>query len=256
MWSRKELKASAKQRVSMNHWKAVLVALVFALLCEGGGIASTAGGVMNGVNQEDSSSKEEEENIQEAYDVVIEDGVFMFLVVVFIIVAVLLLVVLLIALPLKIFVCNPLEVGVSRFFARNMEGQPQVKELCFAFDHHYRNCVRALFFRSLYIFLWSLLFFIPGIVKSYEYQMVPYLLGDNPELGKDEALALSREMMRGNKWKAFVLDMSFIGWNLLNGLTLGILGIFYLKPYVCQTNAALYQALKMQHTQQGKTAAI
>ncbi len=76
--------------------------------------------------------------------------------------------------------------------------------------------------------------------------MVPYLLADNPELGREEAFALSREMMRGNKWKAFVLDLSFFGWYILNGVTLGILGIFYLKPYVCQTNAALYQTLKEQ----------
>lgn len=248
MWSRKELKEAAKNRISMNHWKAVVVALVFALLCSGGGIASAAGGAINGANQEDATSGQgnEEADVLVAYDGIIEDGVFMFLFVVFIIVAVLLLVVLLIALPLKIFVCNPLEVGVSRFFTRNMGKQAQVKELCFAFDHHYKNCVKTLFFRSLHIFLWSLLFIIPGIVKGYEYQMVPYLLGENPELGKDEAFALSREMMHGNKWKAFVLDLSFLGWYILNGMTLGILGIFYLKPYVCQTNAALYQALKAQ----------
>lgn len=243
MWSRKELKAQAKKRISVNHWKAVLVALVFALLCGGGGIASTAGGVINGAASEGSSSKEEETEFQDVY---IEDGVLVFLFVVFILVAVLMLVVLCIALPLKIFICNPLEVGVSRFFSRNMAEQAQVKELCFAFDHHYRNCVKTLFFRSLYIFLWSLLFVVPGIVKSYEYQMVSYLLGDHPELSKDEALALSRQMMYGNKWKAFVMDLSFLGWYILNGMTLGILGIFYLKPYVCQTNAALYQTLKAQ----------
>lgn len=246
MWSRKELKAKAKQRISVNYWKAVLVALAFALLCGGSGLASSAGGIMNRAGQESPSSGELEEELQMVPDVTIEDGVLTFLFIVFIIVVIFLLVVLFIALPLKIFVCNPMEVGVSRFFTRNMAEQAQAKEVCFAFDHHYKNCVKTLFFRSFHIFLWSLLLFIPGIAKSYEYQMVPYLLADNPELGREEAFALSREMMRGNKWKAFVLDLSFFGWYILNGVTLGILGIFYLKPYVCQTNAALYQTLKEQ----------
>ena len=59
-------------------------------------------------------------------------------------------------------------------------------------------------------FLWSLLLIIPGIVKSYEYRMIPYLLADHPEMSKDEAFAASKAMIDGNKWDAFVLDFSFI----------------------------------------------
>ena len=85
---------------------------------------------------------------------------------------------------------------------------------------------------------------IPGIIKSYEYRMIPYILGETPNIPKEEAFALSRAMMTGNKWKAFVLDLSFLGWYILSGLTFGILGIFYVNPYVEQTSAALYQKLK------------
>lgn len=90
----------------------------------------------------------------------------------------------------------------------------------------------------------SLLFIIPGIIKSYEYRMVAYILADQPELTRKEAFELSRKMMNGNKWNAFVLDLSFIGWGFLTAITFGILGIFYVNPYIQHTNAALYLKLK------------
>ena len=255
MWSRKELKETAKQRVRMNRWKAVLAALTLMLLCGGGGAfgggAKFTWEALNSDTTEESEREEayEEEGFHEFSDLIIEDGVLVFLMVVIIIAAVVFLVLLLVVLPMKILVFQPLEVGISRFFTKNMSEQAKVKELCFAFDHSCKNCVKAMFFQRLYIFLWTLLLVVPGIVKSYEYQLLPYILGEHPEMGAEEALALSRDMMHGNKWKAFVLDLSFFGWYILSGLTLGILGIFYLNPYISQTNAALYQALKEQYLQ-------
>ena len=100
-----------------------------------------------------------------------------------------------------------------------------------------------MFFRGLYTFLWSLLFIIPGIIKSYEYRMIPYLLAENPEMDMEEAFSLTRQMMTGDKANTFILDLSFIGWNLLSALTLGILSIFYVNPYQHLTNAQLYEVL-------------
>ena len=82
--------------------------------------------------------------------------------------------------------------------------------------------------------------------------MVPYILGEQPDLDRERIFELSKTMMYGNKWKAFVLDLSFLGWYLLNGITLGILGIFYLNPYVEQTGAALYQTLKSEYLQKNQ----
>lgn len=96
---------------------------------------------------------------------------------------------------------------------------------------------------GLYIFLWSLLFIIPGIVKAYQYRMVPYILADRPELDQKEVFALSKQMMDGEKWNAFVLDLSFLGWHILGIITAGILEIFYIAPYVNLTNAQLYLTL-------------
>ena len=103
-----------------------------------------------------------------------------------------------------------------------------------------------MFFRDLYTFLWMLLFIIPGIIKSYEYQMIPYILAENPEISRNEAFQLSKDMMYGNKWKSFVLDLSFLGWEILNICTFGILGIFYVNAYEDQTEAALYETIKNQ----------
>jgi uncharacterized membrane protein len=80
-------------------------------------------------------------------------------------------------------------------------------------------------------------------VKAYEYRMIPYILAENPHMSKKEVFAASKSMMIGNKWKAFVLDLSFLGWHILSVFTVGILELFYVAPYMYATNAALYEAL-------------
>lgn len=86
---------------------------------------------------------------------------------------------------------------------------------------------------------------IAGVIFSYAYQMVPYLLKDYPELGPKEVLRASREMMKGHKWEFFVLQLSFIGWILLCVVTLGFCFIF-LCPYMAATNAYYYNDLKAE----------
>ena len=95
----------------------------------------------------------------------------------------------------------------------------------------------------LYTFLWSLLFIIPGIVKSYSYAMTPYILLDRPELSATDAIKESEKMMNGHKMELFILDLSFIGWILLSILTCGIL-VLYVEPYMMATKSAFYLELK------------
>ena len=83
-----------------------------------------------------------------------------------------------------------------------------------------------------------------GIVKAYEYMMVPYILAENPDMSREEVFALSKQMMKGNKWDAFVLDLSFIGWMILGALTLNIVNVLYTNPYRYLTSAELYHTLK------------
>ena len=154
------------------------------------------------------------------------------------------LVVLAVVILLQVFIFNPLEVGCKRFFMRNLQEPAMVGNIGYAFDSNYKNTAKTMFFVNLYTTLWSLLFVIPGIVKSYEYKMIPYLLAENPDMTKEQAFEESRRMMQGQKWNTFVLDLSFIGWKILSGMTLGILGIFYVTPYYYATHAALYEKLR------------
>lgn len=74
--------------------------------------------------------------------------------------------------------------------------------------------------------------------------MIPYLLAEDPTISKEDAFRLTKQMMTGDKWNAFVLDLSFIGWELLSILTCCILFIFYVAPYEYLTHAELYKVLK------------
>lgn len=273
MWTRKELKEKAKARFMPNYWRCVLVALIFTVITGGSVLSSSGRGNGGDYGYEDIRVEEmdldalvdlDEKNfvtdIGGLKNFVGDIGGFLehemkvngisrqdFAVIIPILLAAVtgvVLIVAAIAFLVQVFLLNPLSVGCSRFFVRNLSDTAQVKEICYGFDNHYMNHVKIMFFRSLYTFLWTLLFVIPGIVKSYEYQMVPYILTENPDITKEDAFALSKRMMDGNKWNAFVLDLSFLGWQILSGITFGILGIFYVEPYVCQTGAALYETLK------------
>lgn len=145
---------------------------------------------------------------------------------------------------LKIFVWNLFEIGGCRFFTVNADEKAGFKEVFRGFNSGYGRNVFAMLLRSIYLALWSLLFVIPGIIKSYSYYLLPYILADSPEMSQSEAFALSRQLMNGNKWKAFVLELSFIGWHILNVFTLGLLGLFYINPYVRATKAEFYKALR------------
>lgn len=93
---------------------------------------------------------------------------------------------------------------------------------------------------NIYLLLWTLLFVIPGIMKSYEYRMVPYILSENPHIDLSDAIKISKEMTSNEKWEIFVLDLSFIGWYLLGALFFGLGGIF-VTPYHEATVAKLYE---------------
>ena len=100
--------------------------------------------------------------------------------------------------------------------------------------------VWGMFLMGLFVFLWSLLLFIPGIMASYSYAMKDFILAEHPELTASEAIARSKEMMRGNRWRLFCLDFSFIGWIILCTFTLGI-GNLWLNPYTQASHAAFYR---------------
>ncbi len=246
MWTRAELKEKAKVALKRNYWSCVLVAFILGLLITGN---SASVSNINGLNN--SSETEGFLGNDFHYNIFLDDFSREILGLGFVIlsiVAIILVIVFVIALVLQIFVFSPIEVGGCRFFVENSFDNASSSLLFYGFTNgHYKNIIYTMFLRNLYTFLWSLLFVIPGIVKSYEYRMVPYLLADCPDMPKEDAFAISKELMMGNKWAAFVLDWSFIGWHILNTFTCGILGIFWINPYVQATNAELFLTLKKNY---------
>ena len=153
---------------------------------------------------------------------------------------------------LAIFVGNVLIVGGGRYFVLNQTEMPTVGYLGYGLKTgQYGNIVLVMFLRDLFTFLWTLLFVVPGIIKHYEYLMVPYILAENPGMGREEAFLISKKMMMGQKWEVFVLDLSFLGWRILEYITFGIVGIFYVEPYYQGTMAELYSVNRTLAYQNG-----
>lgn len=98
---------------------------------------------------------------------------------------------------------------------------------------------------TVFVALWSMLFIIPGIIAGYRYRFALYNLCENPELGVMDALNMSKAQTKGYKLDLFVLDLTFIGWSLLCGLTLGILSI-WIAPYIQQTDLGYFEAIKAE----------
>lgn len=151
-----------------------------------------------------------------------------------------------ISIVLLSLIVNPLTVGIQRFYIRSCKERTAPGEIMFGFSRSYKNIVKIMFLKNLYIFLWSMLFIIPGIIKAYEYRMIPYILAENPDISTEEAFALSKKMMDNEKLNTFALDLSFLGWFLLGAVSLGICLIFYVTPYYNLTNAELYIVLKQK----------
>jgi len=230
MWNRKDLKEKAKAAFKANYWKSVVVSIIFILVGGGAGLFTLNYGNNTPAGQ-DFSAQVSAMSASEIITIILAViGAVAFVGAVTSII--------------KIFLLNPLMVGCQKFFRENAEFPAEMDELASGFKPKYGNVVLTMFIKDIFLALWSLLFVIPGIVKSYSYRMVPYIIADNPENSATEAITKSRDMMRGHKWNAFVLDLSFIGWLILSGITCGILGIFYVFPYVFETDAELYLALK------------
>ena len=166
---------------------------------------------------------------------------------------IIILVVLLIGFGVSIFVINVLRVGLCRFLMETRQGNPSIGNLFWAFRGcRYMRVVKTMFLYSLHIFLWTLLFIIPGIVKAYQYCYVPYILAENPDIESRRVLSLSRSMTYGEKSEIFILNLSFIGWSILASLACGLGGVF-LNPYINATFAELYAYARERSIQQGIT---
>lgn len=144
----------------------------------------------------------------------------------------------------NIFVGYPILVGMKRFFMENRLSGAKIERVFWVFKSgNYFNVVKVMFLMNLKILLWSLLLIVPGIIKGYEYFMIPYILAENPGISAKRAFEITKEMTRDEKFDIFWLGLSFIGWILLGTLACGI-GVLFVEPYIQATYAELYQAMR------------
>ena len=231
MWNRAELKMRGNMAFKKNYVSAVVVALLM-------GIFGTVSG--------ESSARRVSENSDIYSGNLFNVGMITGLL------AGIATVVILIVLVAKVFVGNLLKLGGYRFFILNQTAQPGIGTLLDGFrSGHYVNIVLTMFLRDLFTALWSLLLVVPGIVKHYEYLMVPYIIAENPAMDYKEAFQISKQMMDGEKMEAFIMDLSFLGWYLLSAVTCGLLAIFYVNPYVQASFAEMYTFNKQKAYQEG-----
>ena len=153
---------------------------------------------------------------------------------------------------LLFFVVMPLCVGFCNAFRKLLvQGDGELTGNTYKFaTGNYWHKVWGMFLMNLFIFLWSLLFIIPGIVKAFSYALTPFILEERPELGANEAIDHSRAMMKGHKFDLFWLLLSFIGWGILCMFTFGI-GFLWLAPYMQTSFAAFYEDVKADYEVNG-----
>lgn len=210
MWTRGELKDRAKELLKSNYWLALAVTMVVGIITRGGNIAELA--------------------YQESFSI----EMAIILLFLFVVLSI-------IGLVFTIFAINPILVGKNRFFMESREKKSNFMVLFYSFKsgNQYINIVKTLFFQNLFIFLWLLLLIIPGIIKSYEYMFIPYILSENPEIDRKRAFEISKAMTDGHKLDILVLQISFLGWYLL-GLLACCIGTVFVDPYAETTYAELY----------------
>ena len=179
----------------------------------------------------------------------------------------------------EFFIRTPVRLGHARFYIATREQLNPVdfSYAFYGFKYNYFKKAWAYFSTRIIIWLWGLLaaipyvlslvltymrnedmwmnlalltlpLLIPSIIKSYQYKMVPYILSNNSNIGGKRARELSTAITKGNKWKLFFLDLSFIGWILL-GVLACFVGILFVLPYINAARAEAYTCLKAEAMQ-------
>ena len=135
--------------------------------------------------------------------------------------------------------------GMCRVFLQLVRSQKDKIDIAdlFCGSDYFADLLVLFLLQGLFTFLWTLLFIIPGIIKSYAYSMAFYIKHDHPEYDWKQCLDESQRYMKGYKWQLFCLDFSFIGWILLSLLTLGI-GMLWVSPYQMTARANFYENLR------------
>ena len=228
MLTSKELRAKAWNSLKGKYWRAFLVILVLGLLASiGTSLETCSQNLTDMLNLVDPSEMDETMELGAA------------------VVGTIATVMAVVGMAISLFVGNAADVGLAHYFILNTDSKPSFADAFYGFKVKYLRNIGTLLLVGIKIVLWSCLLLIPGIIKSVEYSIIPYILADDPEITSKEAFRKAKEMMQGNKWRLCKLYISFFGWFVLCVVTCG-LGTPFLLPYVSAANAEFYAELKNQ----------
>lgn len=249
------LKQKQRDLLRKHYWKAFIVCLILGLLTGGNGGKSTE------VEQENPNKLPAQVEIQEAYEDMLPDGAIgdtiddavtaagprifgISLIPTFVLGFTALAMV--VGFLITILFTNVIEIGASKFFLDGFKGDVRIGNMFSIFSQrNYSNMVLTQLKRQVFTFLWTLLLIIPGIIKTFEYSMIPFILADEPDLTSSEVFERSKALTKGNKFSIFVLELSFLGWYILGTLAF-MVGRLFVHPYRYATFAKLYERLKVE----------
>ena len=226
MLTSKELRAKAWNSLKGKYWRAFLVILVLGLLASiGTSLETGSQNLTETINLVDPSEMDETMELGAA------------------VVGTIATIMAVVGMAISLFVGNAADVGLAHYFILNTDSKPSFADAFYGFKVKYLRNIGTLLLVGIKLALWSLLLVVPGIIKSFEYAIIPYILADDPEISSKEAFRKAKEMMMGNKWRLCKLYISFFGWFVLCVVTCG-LGTPFLLPYVSAANAEFYAELK------------
>ncbi len=234
------IKERSKNLLKKNHWLCVGATFLSTLAL--GGLAS--GGTSFNYN----TSTDVTTDIPPATNPFVDvEPMLVISIMLFVIVA------LVISYVAKVFGTNQFRVGGCRFFLKYRKNNPvDIGEIFHNYkDKTFLNIAKVTFLRDLFIGLWTLLFIVPGIIKSYDYWAVNYILAVKPDTPYEKALDMSKKMMYGHRMELFELGISFFGWQLLAAFTCGILSICYVNPYAFIAETEFYSEIRQDAINRG-----
>lgn len=236
MWTRVDFKRNGRMAFTRNYWICVLVSMVAGML----------GGNIVGSSSVSFSSSDVDFYTQD-YD--LSDIISSFMTPLMFSI---LCTAMVFGVVLTILVSNVIMVGSCRFFMENRACQASFDALFYGFRQgRYGSVAGVMGIRYLKQILWTLLFIIPGIIKAYEYLMIPYIIAENPETDRKRVFEMSRQMMDGHKMEAFIMQLSFLPWSILGAFTCGLLNMLYTNPYINASFAEFYTARKSEAIAKG-----
>lgn len=246
----KELRAEARESLSGNWLIAVLAGLMAAILgaTSGFSFSFSFGSSNSGVENADGATAQE--IITEAFEQLPDGMGTIFIAAVAAIFSFAAIVSL-----VYMFIGPAAAIGYNRFNIDMVNGQGANFTTIFSGFKIFFKAFGLSLFMGLFTFLWALLFFIPGIIAAFRYSMAPYIMAENPNIGIREAVNMSKQMMKGYKWRYFCLGLSFIGWAILCVFTCGI-GVLWLNPYIYAANAAFYRMVSANYNAQQTNANV